>query len=77
MSDTALSGTSGTILVNGRTQPFAADNLVTLLTERDIDPAGRGIAVAINGAVVPRAAWAKTVLRPGDAVEIVLARQGG
>lgn len=77
MSDAALSQVSETIRVNGQAQPFSTDNLVVLLSEREIDPAGRGIAVALNGAVVPRAAWGKTMLKPGDAVEIVLARQGG
>jgi thiamine biosynthesis protein ThiS len=33
--------------------------------------------VALNGAVVPRSAWPRTVLRAGDQVEIVRARQGG
>ena len=37
----------------------------------------RGLAVALNGAVVPRAAWPSTTLREGDRVEIVRARQGG
>jgi len=42
-----------------------------------VDTAQRGIAVALNGAVVPRAAWPATRLNPGDSVEIVRARQGG
>ena len=33
--------------------------------------------VALNGQVIPRAEWADTPLAPGDAIEIVLARQGG
>ena len=33
--------------------------------------------VALNGNVVPRAEWPNMQLAPGDAVEIVLARQGG
>jgi len=37
----------------------------------------RGVAVALNGRVVARAAWPTTTLAPGDSVEIVLARQGG
>lgn len=36
-----------------------------------------GVAVAVNGAVVPRSAWATTALRDGDAVEVVTAVQGG
>ena len=42
-----------------------------------MDVAQRGIAVALNGSVVPRSAWADTTLKPGDNVEIVRARQGG
>ena len=40
-------------------------------------PSPRGIAVARNGEVVPRSAWAGTVLDPGDRVEIVTAAAGG
>jgi sulfur carrier protein len=37
----------------------------------------RGVAVAVNGTVVPRSSWATTVLAPGDRVEIVTAAAGG
>jgi len=66
-----------TIRVNGEREPFAAATLETLLAEKAVDTAQRGIAVALNGAVVPRAAWPATRLSPGDSVEIVRARQGG
>lgn len=36
-----------------------------------------GVAAAVNDRVVPRGAWATTVLRAGDRVEIVTAVQGG
>jgi sulfur carrier protein len=65
------------IEVNGTREPLAAATLEALLAEKAIDTAQRGIAVALNGAVVPRAAWPATPLRPGDSVEIVRARQGG
>lgn len=39
--------------------------------------AGRGVAVAVDGEVVPRGAWEKTVLREGARIEIVAAVQGG
>jgi sulfur carrier protein len=48
-----------------------------LLAEKAVDTDQKGIAVALNGAVVPRAAWLQTPLMPGDSVEIVRARQGG
>ncbi|MGH2952542.1 MAG: sulfur carrier protein ThiS [Solirubrobacterales bacterium] len=37
----------------------------------------RGVAVAVNGEVVPRSAWTETPLRDGQRVEIVGAIQGG
>lgn len=40
-------------------------------------PDGRGVAVAVNGCVVPAADWPTTVLRERDRVEIVTAKQGG
>jgi sulfur carrier protein len=69
--------TQATIRVNGESEPLGADTLQALLAEKAVDTGQRGIAVALNGAVVPRAAWCATRLRPGDAVEIVRARQGG
>ena len=65
------------IRVNGETEPFATATLEQLLEEKAVDTGQRGIAVALNGAVVPRAAWRDTALKPGDSIEIVRARQGG
>ncbi|GAB3913035.1 hypothetical protein GCM10011575_21420 [Microlunatus endophyticus] len=36
-----------------------------------------GIAVAVNGIVVPRGQWPRTDLHAGDRIEIVKAVQGG
>jgi sulfur carrier protein len=69
--------TQASIRVNGESEPLAAATLEALLTEKAVDTEQRGIAVALNGAVVPRAAWPKTPLCPGDSIEIVRARQGG
>jgi sulfur carrier protein len=65
------------IRVNGDIEPLAAATLEALLTEKALDTGARGIAVALNGAVVPRSAWGGTKLHAGDAIEIVRARQGG
>jgi sulfur carrier protein len=40
-------------------------------------PDGRGVAVAVDGAVVPRGAWASTAVAPGARIEVVVAVQGG
>jgi sulfur carrier protein len=66
-----------TIRVNGHDEELNAPTLAALLDAKEIGAGARGIAVAVNGAVVPRAAWPATTLRPGDQVEIVRARQGG
>ncbi len=65
------------ITVNGTREVLAATDLVALLREWGIGEDDRGIAVAVNGAVVPRADWAATQLSEGDAIEILRARQGG
>ena len=64
------------LTVNGVPEPLAP-TVAALLAARDIAPDGRGVAVAVNGAVVRRADWATTALNPGDVVEIVRAMQGG
>ena len=40
-------------------------------------PEGRGVAVALDGVVVRRAAWDSTELASGARVEVVVAVQGG
>ncbi len=66
------------ITVNGEPRELAAP--AHLLTVLDI-PAGeavpRGVAIAVDGTVVPRSEHATTELAPGSRVEIVTAVQGG
>lgn len=38
---------------------------------------GKGVAVAVDGEVVPRAVWADTELNDGARVEVLTAVQGG
>ena len=40
-------------------------------------PDGRGVAVALDGEVVPRGEWATTEVREGQQVEVLHAVQGG
>ena len=67
----------GTIRINGESEPLGATTIAALLEDKEIGADARGVAVALNGAVVPREAWRDTPIRPGDDVEIVRARQGG
>ncbi|HEX8067055.1 MAG TPA: sulfur carrier protein ThiS [Thermoleophilaceae bacterium] len=47
------------------------------VAESGVGDAERGVAVALDGEVVPRAQWDTTVLRDGQRVEVVQAVQGG
>src|SRR5262245_1299623 len=76
MSEAPVTG-QASIRVNGETEPLAAATLAALFAEKAVDTEQKGIAVALNGAVVPRAAWPGTALKAGDNIEIVRARQGG
>ncbi|MBB6253441.1 sulfur carrier protein ThiS [Nitrospirillum iridis] len=66
------------ITVNGKARDHADGlDLAALLGEAGVQVGGRGIAVAINGTVVPRARWAERAVADGDAIEIVKVLQGG
>jgi sulfur carrier protein len=66
------------IRVNGieRDAPAGA-TVAELVAELGVPAAGRGVAVALDGEVVPRSAWDRTAVPDGAAVEIVTAVQGG
>ena len=69
--------TPAEIRINGESEPFAAPTLAALLAESAVDTGPRGLAVAVNGAVVPRAAWPATRLLPATASRSCAPRQGG
>lgn len=56
----------------------AADNqpLIDLLADLGLAQP-RGLAVAVNDAVVPRADWPTHAVRPHDRITIIRATQGG
>ena len=65
------------IQLNGEPVDCPTGETVGSLVDR-LRPAGRrGVAVAIDGAVVRRAAWDQTALFEGARVELVGAVQGG
>jgi sulfur carrier protein len=68
---------SVTLRVNGQQEQLTTATITALLASRDLAPDMRGIAIALNGRVIPRDAWKATVLHDGDSVEIVRAMQGG
>ena len=67
---------SGTLLLNGQQRTVPAGTTVEDVVAL-IAADRRGIAVALNGDVVPRSAWAATAVGEGDALEVLTAAQGG
>ena len=66
------------IVVNGeRTEVPQGATVHSLLERLPGAPDGRGVAVALEGEVVPRAAWPQTQIADGAHVEVVVAVQGG
>ncbi|HSZ70025.1 MAG TPA: sulfur carrier protein ThiS [Solirubrobacteraceae bacterium] len=66
------------IVLNGRPSELCAGATVAaVLAELDLDRDARGVAVAVDGEVVPRATWETFALREGARVEVLTAMQGG
>lgn len=65
------------LTVNGTMRAYEPQTVEELIAALGMDPLRRGIAVAVNEAVLPRAAWAKTRVSPGDVIEVVQPLAGG
>jgi sulfur carrier protein len=66
------------VAVNGTaTELPEGATLAGVLAELKIPEPARGVAVAVQGEVVPRREWMSLALRDGDHVEVVSAIQGG
>jgi sulfur carrier protein len=64
------------VTVNGVVRSLSEDLDVESLVA-ELVASSKGVAVAIDREVVPRSAWASTVLRDGQLIEIVTAAAGG
>jgi sulfur carrier protein len=74
-----VSATASTleVLVNDRPHALAGSPTIAALMG-ELGLAGkRGVAAAVNGAVVPRASWDTRALSGGDRVLVIRATQGG
>jgi sulfur carrier protein len=65
------------VTLNGETQELGERATVETALRAIGATDGRGVAVAVDGEVVPRGAWATTVVRDGQHVEVLHAVQGG
>jgi sulfur carrier protein len=66
------------ITVNGESAELPAGaRIADVLDQLGVEPGRRGVAIAVDGEVVPRAQWDTTNLQDGVRVEVVQAIQGG
>ena len=66
---------SVSVTINGdRRELPAGATVASVVASLPGAPEGRGVAVAVEGEVVPRARWPKVELREGAKVEVVVAR---
>jgi sulfur carrier protein len=66
------------ISLNGESSELdAGETVAVALAQLGIEPDARGIAVAVDGEVVPRAEWDSFALAADARVEVLEAMQGG
>jgi sulfur carrier protein len=66
------------VVLNGERRELASDATVReAVTATGAPSEGRGVAVALDGEVVPRRLWDEISLIEGQRVEVVQAVQGG
>jgi sulfur carrier protein len=66
------------VIVNGDPRELPAGATVaSVVASLPGTPEGRGVAVALDGEVVPRGQWQRTELDDGARLEVVVAVQGG
>jgi sulfur carrier protein len=66
------------IRVNGEGSDMqAGETVLAALVRLGLDAQARGVAVAVDGEVVPRAVWETFLLEQNARVEVLSAMQGG
>ncbi|HEY1450891.1 MAG TPA: sulfur carrier protein ThiS [Solirubrobacteraceae bacterium] len=66
------------IVLNGeQSDVLPGETVAAVLARLDLSPEARGIAVAVDGEVVPRVQWASFALAEHARVEVLTAMQGG
>jgi sulfur carrier protein len=66
------------IVLNGEPRELRdGQTVAAVLASLDLTVQARGVAVAVDGEVIPRAQWATLALADGARVEVLTAMQGG
>ena len=66
-----------TISVNNQTLEVEAKTMLSNVVFQQLGENSKGIAVAINGQVIPKTSWQETVVSENDDILIIKATQGG
>jgi len=66
-----------TVRINGEERELDGATSVADVVQSLAGQAERGVAVALDGDVVPRSDWESTMLRDGARLEVLRAVQGG
>ena len=64
------------VVINGEAREIPADATLASVLE-DFGVPEKGVAVALDGAVVPRVSWPGTALDADATIEVLTAVQGG
>jgi sulfur carrier protein len=66
------------IVLNGQSSDMrGGESVAAALARLGLDADARGVAVAVNGEVVPRSDWQSFMLSDDARVEVLTAMQGG
>ncbi len=65
------------IEINGGPKTLEKETTLLVLIRDILEENMNGIAVAINGAVIPKTKWEITYIQNDDRIELVRATQGG
>ena len=65
------------IFLNGEPRDREGATIAELLVDLGVEDRARGVAVAVDGEIVPRAEWDERRINEGERVEALSAMQGG
>jgi len=66
------------IILNGNSSDLrGGESVLAAIQQLGLPADARGVAVAVDGEVIPRARWEDVRLREGARVEVLSAMQGG
>ena len=66
-----------TISLNNQTIEIEAQQVLSILISKQVGEKQNGIAVAVNGRVVPKTSWTEVTVNENDEILIIKATQGG